>query len=89
MSFQYRSGPRLNIKTVFPRYGMPMLKIRRWLDYLVFNMGIPILVRLYLYIDTGPGFLDDTYRYTSVLLKLIDWLKLNPLLDFNGLNIFQ
>ena len=32
-------GPPLNIKTVFPMYGIPMLKIRRSRDRLIFNMG--------------------------------------------------
>ena len=49
-------GPRLNIKTVFPRYGIPMLKIRRLRDRLIFNMGIPILVGQHLYIETAPWF---------------------------------
>ena len=48
-------GPRLNIKTVFPRYGIHMLKIRRSRDRLIFNMGIPILVRRHLYIETVPS----------------------------------
>ena len=34
--------------------GIPMLKIRRSQDRLIFNMGIPILVRLHLYIETAP-----------------------------------
>ena len=33
----------------FPGMGIPMLKIRRSRDRLIFNMGIPILVRLYIY----------------------------------------
>ena len=40
---------RLNIKTVFPRYGDSHVK-----DRLIFNMGIPILVRRHLSIETGP-----------------------------------
>ena len=48
------SGPCLNIKTVFPRYGDSMLKIRQSWDRLIFNMGISILVRQPLYIDTAP-----------------------------------
>ena len=48
------SGPCLNIKTVFPGMGIPMLKIRRLRDRLIFNMGIPILVRWHLYIETPP-----------------------------------
>ena len=47
-------GFRLNIRTVFPRYGIPMLKIRRSWDRLFFNMGIPILVRRHLYIEMAP-----------------------------------
>ena len=45
-------GPRLNIKTVFPGMGIPMLKIRRSWDRLIFNMGMPIPVRRYLDIET-------------------------------------
>ena len=47
-------GPRLNIKTIFPGMGIPMLKIRRSRDRLIFNMGIPILVRWHLHIETAP-----------------------------------
>ena len=32
-----------------------MLKIRRSRDSLIFNMGIPILVRQHLHIETAPG----------------------------------
>ena len=42
----------LNIKTVFPRYWIPMLKIRRLRDHLIFNTGIHILVGRHLYIET-------------------------------------
>ena len=43
------AGPCLNIKTIFPRIGIPMLKIRRSWDRLIFNMGIPIQVRRHHY----------------------------------------
>ena len=33
-------------------YGIPVLKIRRSRDHLIFIMGIPILVRRYLYTET-------------------------------------
>ena len=49
-------GPRLIIKTVFPSMRISMLKIRRSRDRLIFNMGIPILVRRHLYIETAPRF---------------------------------
>ena len=45
---------RINIKTIFPRYGIPMLKIRRSRYHFIFNMGIPIPIRRHLYIETGP-----------------------------------
>ena len=36
--------------------GILMLKIRRLRDRLIFNMGIPILVRGHLHIETAPGY---------------------------------
>ena len=61
------TGPRLNIKTVFPRYiAIPVLKIRRSRDRLVFNMGIPILVRRHLYIETAQRFRFLSKHYISV-----------------------
>ena len=36
--------------------GIPMLKIRRPQDCLIFNMGIPILVRWHLYIEMAPWY---------------------------------
>ena len=49
-----RTGPRRNIKMVSPGMGIPMLKIRWSRDRLIFNMGILILVRGHLYIETAP-----------------------------------
>ena len=34
--------------------GIPMFKIRRSQDRLIFNTGIPVLVRRHLYIETAP-----------------------------------
>ena len=56
------SGPCLNIKTVFSRYGDSYVKIRWSWDHLIFNMGIPILVRRHLYIDMAPSH-HSTHRY--------------------------
>ena len=53
-------GPRLNIKTVFPCMGISMLKIRRSRDRLIFNIGIPILVRRHLYNETAPSGLEKS-----------------------------
>ena len=44
-------APCLNTKTVFPGMQIPMLKVRQSLD---FNMGIPMLARRHLYIETSP-----------------------------------
>ena len=38
--------------------GIPMLKMRRSQDCLMFNMGIPILVRQHFYIETAPRRVD-------------------------------
>ena len=48
-------GPRLNIKTVFPRYGIPMFKVGRSRDRLIFNMGIPLLVSRRFMLRQPPG----------------------------------
>ena len=37
--FTPKPGPHVSIKTVFARYGIAMLNIRRSRDRLVFNMG--------------------------------------------------
>ena len=48
---KHQSRGHLNIKTIFPRCEITMLKIRWSQDSLNFNMGIPILVRQHLYSD--------------------------------------
>ena len=69
--FSLQPGPRLNIKTVFPGMGIPMLKIRWSWDHLIFNMGIPILARWHLYIETAPWSLIHvmmlSYQYNQSL----------------------
>ena len=40
----------------FPGMGIPMLKIRRSRHRLIFNMGIPILARRHLYIETASWY---------------------------------
>ena len=71
---ELKFGGRLS----FPGMGIPMLKIRWWQDCLTFNMGIPILVRWHLYIETAPRFtvfpvLVWTCPITSMLLKHVLW----------------
>ena len=52
-------GPRnqgpISILRLLPKYRIPILKIRRSLDLLIFVIGIPILVRWHLYIATALG----------------------------------
>ena len=45
--------------------GIPLLKIRRSWDRLIFNMGIPTLVRRYLYIKLRPP-LDTNVSFVSI-----------------------
>ena len=50
----WSSGPHLNIKTVFTGMLISIIKIRWSWDCLLFMMGMPILVRQRLYIETAP-----------------------------------
>ena len=45
---------------VFLGMGIPIIKMRRSEDRLIFLMGIPVLVREYLYIEMAPR--KDTNR---------------------------
>ena len=47
-------GPVSILRSTFLCMGIPMLKIRRSRDLLIFNMVIPLPVRWYLYIQTAP-----------------------------------
>ena len=51
----YRSRTPPQCKDGLFLYGISMLKIRRSQDRLIFNMGIPILVKWYPYIEMTPG----------------------------------
>ena len=57
-------GPNPDIKTFFPRYGIVILKVRRSRDGLILNMGIPILVKRYLYMET-------CWRYAGTVSVLV------------------
>ena len=60
-------GGHLNIKMSSYQYRIPMLKIRRSCDRLIFNMEIPIPGKGGLYIETGTR--------SQSLLGLITWWK--------------
>ena len=57
MNCKFSSGGLLNIKLSSYQYRIPMLKIRRYRDRLIFNMGITIPGKDGLYIETGPRIL--------------------------------
>ena len=52
-------------KTVLPGMAIPMLKIRRPTDRLIFNMGIPIPAKTVFYIETGPWSLWGEFELGS------------------------
>ena len=64
-------GPRLNIKTIFSGMSIPMFKIRRSSDCLIFNKGIPILVKRHLYIEMASRF-PFVRQYITWQLGLMD-----------------
>ena len=51
---QSEQGPCFNTKTIFPGIGIPIIKIRQSGEHLIFIMGIPLLVRLYLHTESAP-----------------------------------
>ena len=57
----WRSGPHVNIKTVFSRCGYFYYKYKSW-DHLIFIMGIP-LVRWCIYIEMVPWVLIQYKEY--------------------------
>ena len=63
-------GPRLNIKIVFPRYGISMLKIRRSWDRLIFSMGNPMLIRRHLYRDGPRSYISFLFLFFLLCLLL-------------------
>ena len=74
--------PRQTLRPSFPGMGIPMLKIRLSRDSLIFNMGIPILVRKHLYIETAPWILTSPgklqqYYWLCKTGKLFAWLRIN------------
>ena len=69
-----KKADKLNLS--LPGMRIPTLMIRRSQDSLIFNMGIPILVRQHLYIETAPWW---------PLLRLLLWC---PTLNVRLLQLF-
>ena len=87
MSAIKHRGPRLNIKTVLSTYGargmvISMLKIRRPLGRLIFNMGIAIPGKTVFLIETAP----KLQMYTSICCLLSDDIQITHLLTISACN---
>ena len=74
--------------------GIPMFKIRRSRDRLIFNMGIPILLRWHLYIEMAPWYHLMQLIHLRVVLEKVLCLK-NKILNesmrefLKGISLFQ
>ena len=70
--FQYKDqGPVSIYRPSFPGIGILMLKIRRSRDRLIFNMGIPILVRQSsLYWDGPQTVIRPAYIYDEITIQV-------------------
>ena len=62
-------GPVSIRKTVFPGMGIPMLKIRRPVGRLIFNMGIAIPSKTVFLIETAPCWLKGSHVTPITPLK--------------------
>ena len=60
-----KAGLCFNIKTVFPVKGIPVIKMTLSWDRLVFIIGISMLVRWHLDIETAPGIKTWLSNYIS------------------------
>ena len=64
-------GSRLSVKTVPPSMVIPILKIRRSQDRLIFNMRIHILLRRQLYVETASRSSTAWAHYGDVIMSAI------------------
>ena len=58
-----------NIKTLSTGMGISIIKTRQMWDRLIFRMGIPILLRLHLYIETTPSDLNNITKLSETNFK--------------------
>ena len=61
------AGPRLKIKTILPGIGIPIIKVRRSFDRLIFIMGIPLLRRWRLLYQDTPLTFNNLLLQHSIL----------------------
>ena len=64
-------GPRLNIKMVFLGMRISTIKIKQSIDHLIFIMGIPILLRQHLYIETAAPGHNEQMTFLKMSAKII------------------
>ena len=69
------SGPHPNIQTLSPGIGISIIEMRRSAN-LIFIMGIPVLVKKYLYWDNPLFFCDNIDDGTTKLLTLVLYLQI-------------
>ena len=89
-SLSVGDGHQGRLKTVFPGIGIPVIKIRQSWDRLIFIMGIPVLVRRYLNVQTASTLLIYMYGLVwqhidkicvrPVMLCFVLWWQCNPFL---------
>ena len=62
-------------------YGISILKITQSWEYLIFNVGIPILVRWHLYTEMALWWITLVYLYFLPIYQWTDSISLNDLWD--------
>ena len=75
----------VKVKMVLTSIGIPMLKIRWSLDHLIFNMGIPILVRQHIHIEMAPRIFWKTRSITCLMMP---WLFAVPSYQYGWYHTF-
>ena len=95
MNRSWQPRGHFNIKTVFPGIGIPIIKIRRSWDRLIFIMRIPILVTWHFCTATAPrhSWLPVNSRYVGAVVRdarpvVASWrmsiMQLTPQIKIDG-----
>ena len=72
---------RVYIKTFFPGMGIPILKIRWLQNRLIFNMGIPILIKCHLYLESPSE--EDRELFVDFSSILCLWFDIQDMRTYN------
>ena len=76
------SGSCFNIKIIFLGMAISVIKARRSLDHLSLIMGIPMLVRQYLYIEIAPWFCHEIKFWTHKTADCSLWADMGVYYDY-------